>query len=197
MKKKDTKNTTAREWIKTPEGKRKMAELIRPVEAAGQKLTDGMKFLGRDETMTVPFPVISKPVHLDEASLRAIRAGTGKSIKAKDVLLECRDDGNFYTRGKLIDFPDPKADYVLVIKALLQESDANWFLSYDDLYEYLERYGRRCFAEDEKARRQRISNAITTLKHKRTRQKVKFPLIRPDGSPLIRTVPGKGLVIET
>jgi len=195
MKKKNTKDITAREWIKTPEGQRKMAELNRPIEEAMQTLTDSLKSLDRDRTMTVSLPV-SRPVHLDEASLRAIRAGTGKTIKAKDTLLEYRDDGNFYTRGKLIDFPDPKADYVLVIKALLQESDAGGFLSYNDLYKYLERHGRRRFAEDEKVQRHRIANALTTLKHKRKRQKVQFPFYRPDGSHLIRAVPAGGLVIE-
>ncbi|MBU6500358.1 MAG: hypothetical protein KGJ89_00820 [Patescibacteria group bacterium] len=199
MKKKGKSQMTAREWRQTSEGKKAMAELSTVyLEPHLKSLNEGAKRL---QEMLNPkpikfFPVLSKPVHLDEASIRAIRAGTGKTIHAKEALLEYRDD-NFYTRGKLIDFPDPMADYVLVVKALLQESDAGGFLSYDDLYEYLEHHGRRRFAEDKKVQRQRIANALTTLKHKRKRQKIKFPLNRPDGSPLIRTVPGKGLVIET
>ncbi len=103
-------------------------------------------------------------------------------------------DGNFYTRNKLIDVRDPQCAYALVMKALLLKSDESGFLSYDRINKYLEHNGI-IKIKNKEAQRKRIANALASLQREHKRQKNPFPLELSNGSPLIRTVPGKGLMI--
>ena len=104
------------------------------------------------------------------------------------------DGTNFFTRGKLVDFPDSQALYVLFTKALFEEADAEGFLSYDDITKYLEHHGESHLM-DEAAQRRRIANAFATLQRRRSRQKTQFPLRLPNGSPVIRIAHGRGFII--
>lgn len=209
---------TAREWHATPEGqeelrkqgeaiieqmnaateplRRNMEEAKKTMEnianfAKPKALLDSLKPFAEKQMMYAP--PTSKPVYLDEYSISAILKGTRKDEKTIKPFLEYRDE-NIYTRGRLIDFRNQKDNYFLIVTALLLQSDPSGFLSYDDINIFLERHGKKKIKEAEKIRR-RISNALITLQRDRRRQHNQFPLALPDGSPTIRTVPGKGLRI--
>ena len=165
--KKDRSKMTAREWNQTPEGMKAMRKRAEPMIKSFQRESQGI--------------MIAPPL--------AIRSNVFSTPKFLDY-----QDGNFYTRGKLIDFRDLTSNYALVVKALLLEADSSGFLSYDDINKHLERAGKRRIASEE-GQRDRISNALVTLRRKRRRQKHSFPTELPDGSPVIRTVSGKGLIV--
>lgn len=191
----DKTNMSAREWMKTPQGKKEAAErasamlapLLKSLEEPQRRLYEA---LNPKQMAHIRF--VSPSVHLDESSIHAIR-GEVKNSKVEKAFLEY-DGTNFYTRGKLIDFPESKAIYVLIIKALFEEADAEGFLSYDDINKYLERHGESHLI-DEAAKRRRIANAFATLQRRRSRQKTQFPLRLPNGSPVIRIAHGRGFII--
>ncbi len=210
---------TAREWLETPDGQKRMreqaeiltkrfepdikflSERVRETQESLQRVVKNMNLaqvfetfnaLNQKEVVAI-LPVVSKPVHLDEASIRALLANGRKSEKVKNPFIEYRD-GNFYTLNKLIDIRDPRCAYGLVIKALLLKSDESGFLSYDKINKYLEHNGI-LKVKNKKAQRKRIANTLASLKREHKRQENPFPMELPNGSPVIRTVPGKGLMI--
>ncbi len=129
---------------------------------------------------------------ITERFLRNLLARNDEQVKTPPFLEY--HDGNLYTRGKLIDFRDRNAAHFLVAKALVLVSDHEGFLSYEDINRQVELAGKRKIRRIEE-QRSRISNALQTLKRDRQRQKTPFPTELPDGSPVIRTIPGKGLIL--
>lgn len=102
-------------------------------------------------------------------------------------------DGHFYVKGKLIDFPDPKAIYVLLVEALYTESDSSGFLSYDNISRFLDKKTKNRIA-DETKKKKRTLNALSNLYRERGRQHTPFPEKTPDNVSVIRKATGEGLI---
>lgn len=147
-----------------------------------------------------------KVVSLDRGTIDALAEkmetrGGGRSdgieviapIAQAERFIEYRDN-NFYANGKLIDFPDPGAIYVLMLNALYFESDPQGFTSYATIDRYITREAK--FAVESGDGSKRILNALTRLSRSRKRQKNAFPKKTPDGQMTIKIVPGKGLLFH-
>lgn len=191
----DKSKMSAREWMKTPQGEKEMIErnkamiepLLESLKEPYRRLHEALK-----PKQFTHFRIVPPSVHLDESSIHAIRGGV-KNSKVEKAFLEY-DGANFFTRGKLVDFPDSQALYVLFATALFEEADVEGFLSYKDINKYLEHHGESHLM-DEAAQRRRIANAFATLQRRRSRQKTQFPLRLPNGSPVIRIAHGRGFII--
>lgn len=179
-KKANKSRMTAREWLKTPAGKKEMRQRHKKMVASiTPQLEETAKMIQQvNKSMDFPAPIPSL-----------------KTPIARQSYFLDYDDGNFYVKDKLVDFRDPNFTYVLVLKALWLQSDETGFLSYDAINKYLERSGKKRIRDKHK-QIERITNALVSLRRDKTRQKQQFPLEYPDGSPVIRTVPGKGLIIS-
>jgi hypothetical protein len=139
-------------------------------------------------------------IALDQATINAILDGAAarrKSKREKPVskvghFIEYRNN-NFYANEKVVDFPNPKADYVILVTALYFESDSGGFLSYDAIGKYFKKeLGVRW--PDGRPGLKRILNARAALYRRRRVQKNSFPRKTPDGAAVIGIARGKGLI---
>jgi hypothetical protein len=139
-------------------------------------------------------------ISLDQATINAILDGATARRKSKQEkstskaghFIEYRNN-NFYVNEKVVDFPNPKADYVILVAALYFESDSVGFLSYDAIGKYFKKeLGARW--PDGRPGLKRILNARATLYRRRKAQKNQFPRKTPDGAAVISVARGKGLI---
>lgn len=174
---------TAREWLESPDGRKVMKK-------RGEEIMKNL--LPQMEPVLKIAREVIKPVTVIPPALRAPdRYATPNTPR----FIEYRN-GDIYVRGKLVDFPDPTADYVLFVKVLHLHSDSNGFLSYENISRFLEKEtGKR--SSGKRAQQKRILNAVANLYRKRERQKNAFPKQTPDGAPAIQNVPGKGFIIRS
>lgn len=93
-------------------------------------------------------------------------------------------NGECYCNHRLIDFPNKRSLYFLLVKALHDYSQVDGFCSYESIDGFFVEHGYP--AKEGGARSKRINNALTELYRLRKDQKVMFPETAPDKEALIK-----------
>ena len=107
-------------------------------------------------------------------------------------LLITRDsNGDFYYRGKLINFQDEENIYYKVFAAVFEKSDANGFCSYHEIDKFLIQSGEDKLKDVDKINK-RITNAVANL----FRFTKNLPNKAPSGKPIIKVKRGRGLIFN-
>ncbi len=93
-------------------------------------------------------------------------------------------NGECYANRVKIDFPDKKALYYFLVKALVEHAQVDGSCSYKTVIDYWARQGITV-KQDPKAQKKSVDNALTQLYKDRENQKIKFPMHSLDGKKLI------------
>lgn len=101
----------------------------------------------------------------------------------------------FSVEGKKINFPDENAEYVVVLKALFTLSKNNKICSFKQIDQSLEAAGKK-HIRSKRLKNKRIHNAIAHLQREKADGSTKFPLFTPDGTEVIKSIRGKGFILN-
>lgn len=101
----------------------------------------------------------------------------------------------FLVNGTEINFPDEKADYVAVLKALFTLSQNNKICFFQEIDKFLQDAGLK-HIRSRRGKNKRIHNAIAHLQRKKADGSINFPLYTPDGTKVIRNVRRQGFIFD-
>lgn len=133
----------------------------------------------------------SKEKKVREEIELALKQKIVKSPQKEPVSLITRNKatGDFYFKGKLIEFKNKTAIYYLIFECLFRESNLEGFCSYETIDNYLVKHSKTEYS-DRKQILNRIKNGIVNLFRFSN-----LPQKTPDGKDLIQRMRGRGLIL--